>query len=81
MEAILKKDLKDRMILLGKDASGQDIIVQRDLLSAYLIQHTNADGMHINEKSAYDDFQNFKSNQDAEVDRLHKTGQLSWYIN
>ena len=56
MEAILKKDLKDRMILLGKDASGQDIIVQRDLLSAYLIQHTNADSMHISEKSAYDDF-------------------------
>ena len=81
MEAILKKDLKDRMILLGKDASGQDIIVQRDQLSAYLIQHTNADGMHINERSAYDDFQNFKSHQDAEVARLHKTGQLSWYIN
>ena len=80
-ETYKQKDLKDRMILLGKDASGQDIIVQRDLLSAYLIQHTNADGMHINEKSAYDDFQNFKSHQDAEVARLHKTGQLSWYIN
>lgn len=76
-----KKDLKDRMVLLGKDTSGNDIIVQRDLLSAYLIQHTSADGTHIKVKSAYNDFQNFKFLQDAEVSRLRKEGKLSWYVN
>ena len=75
-----KKDLKDRMILLGKDESGNNIIVQRDLLSAYLIQHTSADGMHIKAKSAYNDFQHFKPIQDAEVSRLRKEGKLSWYV-
>lgn len=76
-----KKDLKDRMILLGKDTSGQNIIVQRDMLSAYLIQHVSADGTHIKAASAFKDFANFKLHQDAEVSRLRQTSQLAWYVN
>lgn len=76
-----KKDLKDRMILLGKDASGQNIIVQRDMLSAYLIQHVSADGTHIKAASAFKNFANFKRNQDEAVARLKQMGQLAWYVN
>lgn len=76
-----KKDLKDRMILLGRNSSGQDIIVQRDMLSAYLIQHVSADGTHIKARSALKDFENFKLHQDKEVAHLKQTGQLAWYVN
>ena len=76
-----KKDLKDRMILLGEDSSGNSIIVQRDMLSAYLIQHVSADGTHIDAASAYKDFDNFRTHQNAEVARLRQADQLTWYVS
>lgn len=70
-----KKELKDRMVDLG-DGN----IVQRDLLSAYIILNTS-DPETIDAQSAYDNFNNFKQMNDIEVDRLRTSGRLSWYIN
>ncbi len=58
-----------------------ETIVQRDLLSAYIIAHTNDDLESINALTCYDDFNNFKQLQDEEVQRLRNSNQLSWYIN
>ena len=69
------------MILLGEDSSGNSIIVQRDMLSAYLIQHVSADGTHIDAASAYKDFDNFRTHQNAEVARLRQADQLTWYVS
>ena len=71
-----KKKLKDRMIQLC-----EEIIVQRDLLSAYIIAHTNDDLESINVVSCYDEFSSFKQLQDIEIQRLKDTNQLSWYIS
>ncbi|MCI6877979.1 MAG: hypothetical protein MR840_04165 [Solobacterium sp.] len=71
-----KKQLKDRLIELN-----EGIIVQRDLLSAYIIAHTNDDLETIDEVSCYDDFNTFKKLQDNEIQRLKDNKQLSWYIH
>ena len=71
-----KKKLKDRMIQLC-----EEIIVQRDLLSAYIIAHTNDDLETIDVVSCYDEFSSFKQLQDIEIQRLRDTKQLSWYIS
>ncbi len=71
-----KKQLKDRMIQLDDKN-----IVQRDLLSAYIIAHTNDDLETINVISCLDDFSSFKKLQDKEIQRLKDTNQLSWYIS
>ena len=72
----IKKQLKDRLVKLDETT-----IVQRDLLSAYIIAHTNDDLETINVISCYDDFNTFKQLQDREIQRLKDTSQLSWYIN
>jgi hypothetical protein len=69
-----KKDLRDRMIALNNN-----IIVQRDLLSAYCILHTTASNDAIDPQSAYDHFGTFKQHNDAEVARLRSEKALSWY--
>ena len=71
-----KRQLKDRLIELD-----EGIIVQRDLLSAYIIAHTNDDLETIDEVSCYDDFDTFKKLQDKEIQRLKDNRQLSWYIH
>ena len=71
-----KKQLKDRLVKLD-----DEIIVQRDLLSAYIIAHTNDDLETIDVVSCYDEFNTFKQFQDEEIQRLRDTKQLSWYIN
>ena len=71
-----KKQLKDRLIELN-----EGIIVQRDLLSAYIIAHTNDDLETIDEVSCYDDFNTFKKLQDNEIQRLKDNKQLGWYIH
>ena len=71
-----KKQLKDRLVKLDKE-----IIVQRDLLSAYIIAHTNDDLETIDAVSCYDDFNTFKQLQDNEIQRLKDISQLSWYIH
>lgn len=71
-----QKELKERMIQLE-----EKIIVQRDLLSAYIIAHTNDDLETINTTTSYDDFTLFKQLQDQEIQRLRNANQLSWYIN
>ena len=71
-----KKQLNDRLIELN-----EGIIVQRDLLSAYIIAHTNDDLETIDEVSCYDDFNTFKKLQDNEIQRLKDNNKLSWYIH
>ena len=71
-----KKQLKDRLVKLN-----EEIIVQRDLLSAYIIAHTNDDLETIDAVSCYDDFNTFKKLQDNEIQRLKENNQLSWYIH
>ena len=71
-----KKQLKDRLVKLN-----EEIIVQRDLLSAYIIAHTNDDLETIDAVSCYDDFNSFKKLQDNEIQRLKENNQLSWYIH
>ena len=70
-----KKDLRDRMVDLGENT-----VVQRDLLSAYCIKHTTATNDSIDPRSAYDSFGTFKQLNDREVERLHNTNTLCWYI-
>ena len=71
-----KKQLKDRLVKLD-----EEIIVQRDLLSAYIISHTNDDLETIDAVSCYDGFNTFKQLQDDEIQRLKENNQLSWYIH
>ena len=71
-----KKQLKDRLVKLD-----EEIIVQRDLLSAYIIAHTNDDLETIDAVSCYDGFNTFKKLQDNEIQRLKENNQLSWYIH
>ena len=71
-----KKQLKDRLVKLN-----EEIIVQRDLLSAYIISHTNDDLETIDAVSCYDGFNTFKQLQDNEIQRLKENNQLSWYIH
>ena len=72
----IKKQLKDRLVKLDETT-----IVQRDLLSAYIIAHTNDDLETINVISCYDGFNTFKQLQDNEIQRLRNTNGLSWYIS
>ena len=74
-ESFHKKDLKDRMIELAPG-----IIVQRDMLSAYILEHTNNDLKSINKSSCREDFDRFLELQNAEIKRLKENGQLSWYL-
>ena len=74
-ESFHRKNLKDRMIEL---ASG--IIVQRDMLSAYILEHTNSDLKSINRTSCREDFDRFLDLQNKEIQRLKENGQLSWYL-
>lgn len=71
-----KKQLKDRLVKIDETT-----IVQRDLLSAYIIAHTNDDLETINVISCYGDFNTFKQLQDNEIQRLKDTNSLSWYIS
>ena len=72
--AYQKKTLRDRMIDLGNN-----VIVQRDLLSAYCILYTTDNNTSIDPRSAYDHFGKFKQLCDCEVERLHTIKQLGWY--
>ena len=59
----------------------EEIIVQRDLLSAYIIANTNNDLETINTITCLNDFDTFKQLQDKEIQRLKDNHQLSWYIS
>lgn len=74
-ESFHRKDLKDRMIELAPG-----IIVQRDMLSAYILEHTNSDLKSINRISCREDFNRFLDLQNKEITRLKENGQLSWYL-
>lgn len=71
-----RKELKDRMIQL-KDG----IIVQRDMLSAYILANTNSSLASINKKKCLQGFDNFKRLQDSEIQRLQQNNQLMWYVS
>lgn len=74
-ESFHRKDLKDRMIELAPG-----IIVQRDMLSAYILEHTNSDLESINRTACREDFNRFLDLQNKEIKRLEENGQLSWYL-
>ena len=69
-----KKELRERMTMLD-----DDVIVQRDLLSAYCIAHTNNALNGINSETCYNDFNNFYELEKAEINRLRNTHTLDWY--
>lgn len=71
-----RKELKDRMIQLKNG-----IIVQRDMLSAYILANTNSSLASINKKKCLQGFDNFKQLQDREIQRLQQNSQLMWYIS
>ncbi len=75
-ETYKHKELKDRMIELSKG-----IVVQRDMLSAYVLEHVETDLRTINKLKCKQDFANFKSLQDIEISKLKEKGQLTWYIS
>ncbi len=75
-ETYKRKELKDRMIKLS-----EGIIVQRDMLSAYVLEHVETDLRTINKQQCKQDFNRFKYLQDIEVNKLKEKGQLSWYIS
>ena len=54
---------------------------KRDLLSAYIIAHTNDDSETIDVISCCDEFDSFKQFQDIEMQRLKDAKQFSWYIS
>ena len=68
---------KNRVIMIEL-APG--IIVQRDMLSAYILEHTNSDLESINRTSCREDFERFLDLQNKEIQRLEENGQLSWYL-
>lgn len=72
----VKKELKDRMIQLDGNS-----IVQRDMLSAYVIAHTNDNLDSIDKEKCLEDFDRFCELQNIEIQNLKKNNQLSWYIN
>ena len=74
-ESFHRKDLKDRMIELAPG-----IIVQRDMLSAYILEHTNSDLESINRTLCRGDFDRFLDLQNKEIQRLKANDQLSWYL-
>lgn len=74
-ESFHRKDLKDRIIELAPG-----IIVQRDMLSAYILEHTNSDLESINRTACREDFNRFLNLQNKEIQRLEENGQLSWYL-
>lgn len=71
-----KKPLSERMTELLPD-----VWVQRDLLAAYVLQHTNSALDQIDFLSVQSDFVQFQALHDCEIQRLKQIHQLSWYIN
>lgn len=71
-----KKELVDRMIQLD-----DNVIVQRDMLSAYVIAHTTDKLDSIDKTSCLEDFERFWKLQDLEIQNLKENNQLGWYIH
>lgn len=67
-----KHSLNERMIKLL-----DGIIAQRDMLSAYIIEHVEEDELI----DVLEDFDRFKRLQDEFVAYLKKTNQLTWYVS
>lgn len=71
-----KKELKDRMIELAPG-----VIVQRDMLSAYVISHTDKSLKKIRKRECRDNFERYKELQDRQIEQMKKENQLRWYIS
>lgn len=71
-----KKELVDRMFQLD-----DNVIVQRDMLSAYVIAHTTDKLDSIDKTSCLEDFERFWELQDLEIQNLKENNQLGWYIH
>ena len=68
--------LKERL-----DKLAEGIVVQRDMLSAFVLEHVESDLKTINKQQCKQDFEKFKYLQDIEVNQLKEKGQLTWYIS
>ncbi len=75
-ETYRRKTLKERL-----DEVAEGIVVQRDMLSAFVIEHVEQDLRTINKQQCKQDFDRFKYLQDIEVNQLKEKGQLTWYIS
>ena len=75
-ETYRRKTLKERL-----DKLAEGIIVQGDMLSAFVLEHVEQDLRTINKQQCKQDFNRFKCLQDIEVTQLKEKGQLTWYIS
>ena len=75
-ETYRRKTLKERV-----DEVAEGIVVQRDMLSAFVLEHVEQDLRTINKQQCKQDFNRFKCLQDIEVNQLKEKGQLTWYIS
>lgn len=75
-ETYRRKTLKERLDKLAKG-----IVVQRDMLSAFVLEHVESDLKTINKQQCKQDFERFKYLQDIEVNQLKEKGHLTWYIS
>ena len=75
-ETYRRKTLKERL-----DKLAEGIVVQRDMLSAFVLEHVESDLKTINKQQCKQDFERFKYLQDIEVNQLKEKGQLTWYIS
>ena len=57
------------------------VIVQRDMLSAYVISHTDKSLKKIRKRECRDNFERYKELQDRQIEQMKKENQLRWYIS
>ena len=71
-----KKALSDRIVTVGGET------VQRDLYSAFLLEHAAPDGRTINRKQCITDFGTFAAACQAEIEAIRQSGSrhMQWYV-
>ena len=71
-ETYRRKTLKERL-----DEVAEGIIVQRDMLSAFVLDHVEQDLKTINKQQCKENFGRFKCLQDIEINQLKEKGKLT----
>ena len=71
-----KKTMSDRLVTVGSRT------VQRDMYSAFLVEHAGSDGSSINRKQCIADFDTFAAACGAEIETIRKSGSrhMQWYV-
>lgn len=75
-DSYTKKQLSDRICVIGNET------VQRDMYSAFLIEHTDPDGYTINRNQCISDFRTFAAACQSEISSIRQNGShhLQWYV-